>query len=85
MDQRWVGCVDHSFMRRSSDINVDYSAELQTPWKSLLSVSWSDASCGGLFVEWLVTVFLFLHSMWGAEKQNAEMLNCISNFAANLR
>ncbi|XP_029694121.1 myocyte-specific enhancer factor 2D isoform X3 [Takifugu rubripes] len=23
--------------------------------------------------------------MWGAEKQNAEMLNCISNFAANLR
>ncbi|XP_040899626.1 myocyte-specific enhancer factor 2D isoform X6 [Toxotes jaculatrix] len=23
--------------------------------------------------------------MWGAEKQNAEMVNCISNFAANLR
>lgn len=28
---------------------------------------------------------IFLYSMWGADKQNAEMVNCISNFAANLR
>lgn len=26
-----------------------------------------------------------LHSMWGADKQKADMVNCISNFAANLR
>lgn len=54
------------------------------PRQTLLSVI-QQSVCFLMKVLWLVTVFLSLRSMWGAEKQNVEMLNCISNFAANLR